>query len=77
MVSPYKYKSIGTHWIALYANGNSLKYFDRFGVKHIPEDISNKNIITNIIRILVNDLIMYGYFSIGFIDFMFKGNRFY
>ena len=23
-----KYKSIGTHWIALYVNGSKVKYFD-------------------------------------------------
>ena len=34
-----EYKSIGTHWIALYANGNSLAIFDRFGLEHIPEEI--------------------------------------
>ena len=28
-----KYKSIGTHWIVLYANGNSVTYFDSFGKK--------------------------------------------
>ena len=33
----------------------------------------NKNITTNIYRIQVNDLIMYGNFSIGFIGFMLKG----
>ena len=34
---------------------------------------SNKNIITNIHRIQAYDLIMCGYFCIGFIDFMLKG----
>ena len=34
-----EFKSIGTHWIALYVNGNSRTYFDSFGVEHIPEDI--------------------------------------
>ena len=32
-------KSIGTHWIALYVNGNNIMYFDRFGVGHIPKEI--------------------------------------
>ena len=36
--------------------------------------IDNKNIITNTIRIQAYDSIMSGYFCIGFIDFMFKGN---
>ena len=33
----------------------------------------NKNIITNIFRIQAYDSIMYGYFCIGFIDFMLAG----
>ena len=32
-----EYKSIVTHWIALYVNGNSnVIYFDSFGVEHAP-----------------------------------------
>ena len=27
-----EYKSIGTHWIALYGNDNNVTYFDSFGV---------------------------------------------
>ena len=34
-----EYKSIGTHWIALYVNANNLVYFDSFGVEHIPKEI--------------------------------------
>ena len=49
------YESIRTHWIVLYANGNNIIYFDRFGVEVIPEEINNlirnKNIKTNIYRI--------------------------
>ena len=49
-----KYKSMQTHWIALYGNGNSVAYFDGFGVEHIPEKIKrftgNNNITTNIFR---------------------------
>ena len=71
------YKSIGTHWIALYANLNNIIYFDSFGVKHIPKGIKkfigNKNIITNIYRIQGHDSIVCEYFCIGFIDFMLKG----
>ena len=48
------FKSIGTHWIALYAND-----FDSFGVENIPKEIENfienKNIPTNIYRIKEND----------------------
>ena len=30
-----EFKSIGTHWIALYVNANNIVYFDSFRVKHI------------------------------------------
>ena len=55
-----EFKSIETHWIALYVNCNNRSasydviYFDSFGVEHIPKDIEkfigNKN-ITNLYRI--------------------------
>ena len=41
---------IGTHWIALYVNGDKVTYFGVkcFGVEHIPNEvkkfIGNKNI---------------------------------
>ena len=73
-----EYSDIGTHWIALYVNTKTVTYFDSFGVEHIPKGIkkfiNNKNIIVNIFRIQAYDSIMSGYFCIGFIDFMFKGN---
>ena len=40
-----EYKSIGTHWIALYVNGNNRRasydaiYFNSFGLEHIPKEI--------------------------------------
>ena len=34
-----EYKSIDTHWIALYVNDNSVTYLDNFGT----EKISKKN----------------------------------
>ena len=47
-----EFKSIGTHWIALYVSGNNIIYFYSFGVEYIPKEIKkfigNKNIITNI-----------------------------
>ena len=47
-----EFKSIGTHCIVLYVNGNNIIYFDHFGVTHIPKEIKrfigNRNIITNI-----------------------------
>ena len=36
--------------------------------------IGNKNIITNIFRIQAYYSVMWGYFCIGFIDFMFNGS---
>ena len=30
-----EYKSIGTHWIALYANGDNVTYLESFGVQNI------------------------------------------
>ena len=73
-----EYHDIGTDWIALYVNNKTVTYFDYFGVEHIPKEIkkfiSNKNIIVNIFRIQAYDLVMCGYFCIGFIDFMFNGN---
>ena len=32
-----EFKSIGTHWIALYVNGNNIIYFGSFGVEYIPK----------------------------------------
>ena len=57
-----EFKWIGTHWMALYVNGNNIIYFDSFGVKHIPKKIKNvkgnKNITTNIYRIQAYDWIL-------------------
>ena len=55
-----EYRDIGTHWVALYVNNNTIIYFDSFGVEHIPKEIikfigNNKKIITNIYRIQVYD----------------------
>ena len=81
-----EYHDIGTHWVALYVNNNTIIYFDSFGVEHIPKEIikfignneqgssakaRNKNITTNIFRIQAYDSIMCEYFCIGFIKFMF------
>ena len=50
-----EFKSIGTHWIALYVNGNNIIYFDSFWVGHIPKEIKkfigDKNKTTNIYRL--------------------------
>ena len=56
-------------------NDNNVTYFDFFGVEHIPKEIKtfinrSLSITTNIFRMQANDLIMCGYFCIGFTDFM-------
>ena len=80
-----EYSDIGTHWVAFYVNNNDVTCFDSFVVEHIPKEIrafinrplssasQNKNIKTIIFRVQGYDLVMCGYFCIGFIDFMFKG----
>ena len=67
-INHYEYKSIRTHWMALYVNCNNIIYFDSFGVEHISKEIEkfigNKNLIINIYRTQAYDLIMCGYFCI-------------
>ena len=54
MISLHDYKSIGTHWTALYVNAKTVTYFDSFGVEHIPKEIkkliANKYITANVLR---------------------------
>ena len=54
-------------------------YFDSFGVEYIPEEttefVENKNIKAKIFRVQANNLVMCGYFCIGFIDFMLTGKK--
>ena len=73
-----EYSDIGTHWMALYVNNKTVTYFDSFGVEYIPKEIknftNNKNRIANIFSIQAYDSVLCGYFCIGFIDFVFKGN---
>ena len=33
-----EYKSIGTHWMALYVNAENVAHFDSFGVEHAPKE---------------------------------------
>ena len=39
-----EYSDIGTHWVALWVNINSVTYFDSFGVEHIPTEIKTSRI---------------------------------
>ena len=56
-----------------------MTYFDSFGVEHIPKEIKkfiyNRNIIANIFRLQAFGSVMCGYFCIGIINFMLKGNN--
>ena len=83
-----EFSDIGTHWVALYLGGASLKnvnnndvtYFDSFGVEHIPKEIKasidrSLSIAANIFRIQAYDSIMCGYFCVGFIDVMLAGKN--
>ena len=74
-----EHSDIQTYWIALYVNNKTVAYFDSFGVEHIPKEfkklINNKNIIANFFRLQAYDSVVCGYFCIGFIDFMLKGNN--
>ena len=67
-------KPVGTHWIALHVNGNSVTHFDNLGVQNISKEfekfIGSKSITKNIYRIQAHDSITCGYFCIEFIDFM-------
>ena len=72
-----EYKSMRTHWIALCLNGDNVTHLDSFRVENFLKQfkifIRNKNTAINIYGIQANDSIMFGYLSVGFIDFMFKG----
>ena len=61
----------------MYVKNNEITYFDSFGAEHVPTEIMhftrNKGIKTKLSRIQADNSIMYGYFCIGFIDFIFAG----
>ena len=63
-----EYKSIGTHWIALYLNDKNVTYFVSFRIEHILKEIKkfigNKNIIIKIYRVQAYNSIMCGYFAL-------------
>ena len=76
MINLDEHADVGTHQIALFCRSKTV-YFDSSGVEYVPEEIKefigNKNIKANIFRVQSNDSIMYGYFCIGFTDFMLAG----
>ena len=74
-----EYVDVGTHWIALFCRKNETVYFNSLGFEHVTEEIKefigNKNIKAKIFRIQASNSIMWGYFYIGFIDFMLSGKK--
>ena len=62
-----EFKSIGTHWIALYVNGYNIICFDSFEAEHIPKSIrkfmENKNNKRSIYTAQPNDSIICGTFA--------------
>ena len=60
----------------MYALNNNVTYFDSFGVEHIPKEIKifidKFIVVTNIFRIQLHESVMWGYYCIGFLDFMLK-----
>ena len=58
----------------MYVLNNNFTYFDIFRVEHIPKEIKifvdKSMVIANIFRVQAYDLVMWGYFCIGFVDFM-------
>ena len=70
---------VGSHWVALFIEGNRCMYFDSFGVEHVPREvvefIRSDVVIKNIFRIQSYDSIMCGYYCIKFIEYMFAGKR--
>ena len=69
-------ENTGTQWVALFVKRKYTVYFDSFGIEHIPEEINkfiNNDIKSNVFRIQASDSIMWGYFCIGFINYMLKG----
>ena len=60
----------------MYKLNNIVTCFDSFGVERISKKIKmfiDKSIVlANIFRIQAYDSVMFGYFCVGFIDFMLK-----
>ena len=83
MINLDDFKPIGTHWRALYVNGNNRRtsydaiYFDSSEVEYIKKKkktlTGNKKILKNIYRMQAYDSMMCGYFCIGLIVFMLIG----
>ena len=63
----------------MYLSYNAVTYFDSFGVEHVLKKIKKLikgfTITTNIYRVKAFDSTIYGYFCVGFIDFMLNGKN--
>ena len=63
----------------MYLSFNTVTYFDSFGVEHVLKKIKKLikgfTITTNIYRVKAFDSTIYGYFCVGFIDFMLNGKN--
>ena len=74
----YEFADVWTHWVALFCRKNEILYFHSVGIKHFPKEIKNsleKNIKANIFRVQGSNSVIFGYFWIGFIDFMLAGKK--
>ena len=69
--------SKGTYCILVFIDRNTTMYFDTFGIKYISQDVLNKtkdkSITLIISRILFNNAISCGIYSITFIEYMIAG----
>lgn len=65
----------------MFSDKNTAIYFDSFGTKHVPQEISNKmkdkSINRNIFRIQADDFIMKRFYCIIFIEYMIAGKTLY
>ena len=63
-----------THWVSLFINKNITVYFDSFGIEYIPQEVLNeirdKSITHNMVRIQDDKSIMCRFYWIGFIEYM-------
>ena len=63
-----------THWVSLFMNKNITVYFDSFGIEYIPQEVLNeirdKSITHNMVRIQDDKSIMCRFYWIAFIEYM-------
>ena len=65
-----EHADVGIHWIDLCVLNNDFNYFDSFGIEHIPKEFLQFSVNKNM---QADNLIMCGYFCIGFINCMLAG----